>query len=115
MATSTAPALVLSLGAVLGTAPAIAEDPPFGTEPPLTAVALAECSGRYTISSDAVDLSATVTDNTVRYLGTGGVPVTNTIDSSAFTDAAGVFTVIQNAGNNVVIQTGVAITVELVQ
>ena len=115
MATSTAPAVVLSLGAFLCTAPAIADDRLFGTEPPLTAIALAEHSGRYTISSDTVDLSATVTDNTVQYLGTGGVPAVNTISSSAFTDAAGVFTVIQNAGNNVVIQTGVAITVELVQ
>ena len=118
MATKTVPALVLGLVAALSAAPASAQDRAFGAETPLAIEALAEHRGRFaapTLDGDTVNLSANVADNSV-YFGTGvDVLATNNIDSSAFTDAAGVFTVIQNAGNNVVIQTGVAITIQMVQ
>ena len=115
MATNTVPALVLGLAAALSAAPAVAQDRAFGAETPLAMEVLAEHRGRFatpTLDGDTVNLSATVANNDV-YFGAG--LATNNIDSSAFADAAGVFTVIQNTGNNVVIQTGVAINIEMVQ
>ena len=119
MATSTVPALALGLAAALSAAPAIAEGPPFGAEPPLVAAALAEHCGRFTapttVDGDAASLSATVTDSSTYFAAGADVVATNAIDGGAFADAAGVITVIQNAGNNVVIQTGVAVTIEMVR
>ena len=118
MATNTAPAIVLGLVAALSAAPAVAQDLAFGAQTPLTAEVLDENRGRYaapTLDGDAVNLSANVTDNSVVYFGAGDVLATNTIASGAFTDAAGILTVVQNTGNNVVIQTGVAVTIEMIQ
>ena len=118
MATIKAPAIVLGLVAALSAAPAVAQDLPFGAQTPLTAEALGEHRGRYatpTLDGNAVDLSANVGNNNVSYFGAGPVMATNTIASGAFTDAAGVLTVVQNTGNNVVIQTGVAVTIEMIQ
>ena len=118
MATIKVPAIVLGLVAALSAAPVSAQDLPFGAQTPLTAEALGENRGRYaapTLDGDAVNLSANVADNSVIYFGAGDVLATNTIASGAFTDAAGVLTVVQNTGNNVVIQTGVAVTIEMIQ
>jgi hypothetical protein len=46
-------------------------------------------------------LKATMTGNTAN---TSNVTAYNSIDSSAFTDAGGIIAVIQNTGNNVIIQ-----------
>ena len=113
MATIKVPVVVLGLAAVLSTAPAAAQDMPFGAQAPLTADALAEHRGRY-MQPDAVDLSATVTNNSVQYFGTA-IDAANTIDGGALANASGVLTVVQNIGNNVVIQTGVAVTIQMVQ
>ena len=117
MATNRVPALVLGLAAAFSAAPAVAQDRGFGAETPLATEALAEHRGRFaptTLDGTAVNLSADVGDNV--YFGPNvDVMATNNIDTSAFTDAAGVFTVIQNTGNNVVIQTGVAVNIMMVQ
>ncbi len=46
-------------------------------------------------------LKATMTGNTAN---TSNMTTYNTIDSGAFTDAGGIISVIQNTGNNVIIQ-----------
>lgn len=54
-------------------------------------------------------LEAILTDNDASNSVTGS----NTIDGGSFTDASGVFSIIQNTGNNVIIQDTTIITVTI--
>ncbi|PTN13326.1 hypothetical protein [Nitrosomonas aestuarii] len=56
-----------------------------------------------------LDVSATLTGNTANNNLTG----TNMIDASAFTGASGMFSVIQNTGNNVIIQDSTIVNVTI--
>lgn len=56
------------------------------------------------------NMTATVTGNT-----SGAVAGTNTIDGGALANSAGAFIAVQNVGNNVVIQTNLAVDVNFVQ
>ncbi|WP_233842023.1 hypothetical protein [Dyella sp. 2HG41-7] len=54
-------------------------------------------------------LTGTVTGNTATQVSTG----TNSISSDAFSGSTGMPTVVQNTGNNVLIQTGVIVNVQM--
>lgn len=56
-----------------------------------------------------MNVSATLTDNTANNNVTGA----NIIDTSSFTGASGMFSVIQNTGNNVVIQDSTIVNVTI--
>ena len=56
-----------------------------------------------------LDVSATLTGNTASNNLTG----TNIIDATAFTGASGMFSVIQNTGNNVIIQDSTIVNVTI--
>lgn len=55
------------------------------------------------------NLEAVLTDNTA----TDSVTGNNTIDAGSFSEASGVFSIIQNTGNNVIIQDSTIITVTI--
>lgn len=61
-----------------------------------------------TINNDT-NLDAELTGNSANNVVTGS----NVIDSGSFNDASGVFSVIQNTGNNVIIQESTVITVTI--
>lgn len=58
---------------------------------------------------NTMNVKATLTNNTA----TNNVTGTNIIDTSAFTGASGMFSVIQNTGNNVVIQDSTIVNVTI--
>lgn len=59
---------------------------------------------------NTMNVKATLTGNTA----TNNVTGTNIIDTSAFSGANGMFSVIQNSGNNVVIQDSTIVNVTIV-
>jgi len=59
---------------------------------------------------NTMNVKATLTDN----IATNNVTGANVIDTSAFTGANGMFSVIQNSGNNVVIQDSTIVNVTIV-
>lgn len=94
--------------------PASAEDRPVGTSSPIAPGVSegeldAERGGDIIPISEAT-LEATLDNNTI----TSSVTGNNSVGGSAFTGASGLFTVIQNSGNQVIIQdsTIVNLTVE---
>ena len=103
------------LAAILGVLPAAAAAEGTGGFDPalaLTDEALnGHRGGTYVLDNgDLVSLTAVNAGNAVNYASFGA---TNTIGADSFGGASGFFNVIQNAGSNVVIQTGVAINVEI--
>lgn len=64
--------------------------------------------GVFDISNNA-DLNAVLTDNSAANSVTGF----NVIDQNSFNDAQGVFSIIQNTGNNVIIQDSTIITITI--
>ena len=94
---------------------AIAQDMPsvFDDAARLTVEVLAQHRGGSPDPTSAVDFGTTTnTGNQVTY---NDVTINNTIGANTFVDSAGVMTVVQNAGSGVVIQTGVNVSVEMVQ
>lgn len=59
--------------------------------------------------SNVANLEAMLSDNDASNSVTGS----NSIDGQSFTDASGVFSIIQNTGNNVIIQDSTIITVTI--
>lgn len=80
---------------------------PFGAKP-LVAAALATKRGGDRVFNDA-QLKGVVADNQASNLTTG----MNVISDSAFSGASGMSTVIQNSGNNVLIQNATIVNVQL--
>lgn len=64
--------------------------------------------GYFNINSNA-NLDAVLAENTATNNTTGS----NTIDQASFSEASGVFSIIQNTGNNVIIQDSTIITVTI--
>ena len=60
-------------------------------------------------TTSVANLAATLTNNDASNSVTGS----NTIDAQSFNDASGVFSIIQNTGNNVIIQDSTIITVTI--
>ncbi len=61
------------------------------------------------VTNSAINLEAVLTDNYASNNTTGY----NLIDQGTFNDASGVFSIIQNTGNNVIIQDSTIITVTI--
>ena len=80
---------------------------PFGAKP-LAAASLATKRGGDRVFNDA-QLKGVVADNQASHLTTG----MNVISDGAFSGAAGLSTVIQNSGNNVLIQNATIVNVQL--
>jgi hypothetical protein len=80
---------------------------PFGSAP-MPAAALANKRGGERVFNDA-QLKGTVADNSATNVATG----TNTISDGAFSGSAGLSTVIQNSGNNVLIQNATIVNVQM--
>lgn len=80
---------------------------PFGSKP-MPAAALATKRGGDRVFNDA-QLKGVVSDNQASNLTTG----MNVISDGAFTGAAGLSTVIQNSGNNVLIQNATIVNLQL--
>jgi hypothetical protein len=93
--------------------PAVSEDAastrhhPFGSKP-MPAAALATKRGGDRVFNDA-QLKGVVSDNQVTNASTG----MNVISDGAFAGSAGLSTVIQNSGNNVLIQNATIVNVQL--
>lgn len=85
---------------------------PFSSAKTVSIDALENARGREGVDITALNnmnVSATLTDNTANNNVTGA----NIIDTSAFTGASGMFSVIQNTGNNVVIQDSTIVNVTI--
>ena len=95
--------------ALLPAAPqvAAARHSPFGSRP-MTAAALATKRGGDRVFNDA-QLKGVVSDNQASNLTTG----MNVLSDGAFAGAAGLSTVIQNSGNNVLIQNSTIVNLQL--
>ncbi len=94
--------------------PALAADilDRFATDSTLSDLELAGASGRNAPSQSAsATTTGTVAGNSAELTYSGG----NSISGDAFVGAVGVFTVIQNSGNNVLIQDSTVINVSLTQ
>ena len=76
--------------------------------PPLSAAALAARRGGDGVAN-AAQLAGTVANNTATQVQTGS----NAVSDGAFTGSAGLATVIQNSGNNVLIQNSVIVNVQM--
>ena len=87
--------------------PATTRRSPFGSKP-MAAAALATSRGGDRVFNDA-QLKGVVADNHASNLTTG----MNVISDGAFTGASGLSTVIQNTGNNVLIQNATIVNVQL--
>jgi hypothetical protein len=97
-----------SPGLVLRFAPSLApRRAPFASKP-VSLELLAARRGGDRVSNDA-QLKGVVSDNQVTNATTG----TNVISDGAFTGSAGLSTVIQNSGNNVLIQSATIVNVQL--
>ena len=79
----------------------------FGTAVPDTA--LANNRGGYTTQTSTNNLDATLDQNQALANVTGN----NSVASGAFTDTSGFATVVQNSGNNVIIQNSTILNLEL--
>ena len=100
----------LAAGIALAT-PVLADDDAtalFGSDQQVAASDLAATRGMENIYDFDASLSAVLDNNQAT---DNGSVRTNTIDSTAFSGATGVATVIQNAGDNVIIQTVTQVTV----
>lgn len=64
-----------------------------------------------TDTASIADLKGTVTGNSADHVSTGS----NSISSGSFSGAVGLPTIIQNSGNNVLIQSGVTVNVQFKQ
>lgn len=82
-------------------------DESFGTAVP--DADLANNRGGYTVQTSTNNLTATLNENQALSNVTGS----NTVSSSAFAGASGFATVVQNSGNNVIIQNSTILNVEL--
>ncbi len=82
-------------------------DSAFGTAVPDTD--LAKNRGGYTVQTSTNNLTATLDENQALSNVTGN----NTVASGAFASASGFATVVQNSGNNVIIQNSTILNVEL--
>jgi len=80
---------------------------PFGSKP-MAAAALATKRGGEGVFNDA-QLKGVVSDNQVSNVNTG----TNVISDGAFAGSAGLSTMIQNSGNNVLIQNSTIVNVQM--
>jgi hypothetical protein len=89
------------------TEPASTRRNPFGSKP-MAAAALATRRGGDRVFNDA-QLKGVVADNQASNLTTG----MNVISEGAFAGSAGLSTVIQNSGNNVLIQNATIVNVQL--
>ena len=88
---------------------AVASDPLFTA--PLAVGALDDLRGgtdNHTVITNVSDVDGTVDGNTAINAVTGG----NLVDGGAFNGAAGLSTVIQNSGNNVLIQNSTVVSVQ---
>jgi hypothetical protein len=82
-------------------------DAAFGTAVP--DADLANNRGGYTVQTSTNNLTATLGENQALSNLTGN----NTVSSGAFTSTSGFATVVQNSGNNVIIQNSTIVNVEL--
>jgi len=106
-------ALLASVGAKAGES-GLVQSPYFAK--PVNSDALAvergraapECASGCTLGS----MTATLTGNTANV---GAITGSNVIGNSAFANSAGAMVAVQNIGNNVIIQTNMAVDVNLVQ
>ncbi|WP_225737244.1 hypothetical protein [Dyella acidiphila] len=88
-----------------------ASSPPVvaGFGPAVSASALGTYSGGSSMQQANANLSGTVTGNSASQVATGS----NAIAGGAFAGASGLPSVIQNSGNNVLIQNGVVVNVQM--
>jgi len=102
--------LILALLAHVGVLPALADENPAyaGPEAAVSDAALAQESGQGLNPG-----TANLANNTIS-ISSGGTLINgnNTIGDKAFSDVNGIPTVIQNSGNNVIVQTATQISVE---
>lgn len=75
----------------------------------VSAGALGHYSGGYSVQAGVQTMIGTVSNDTAVNVTTG----TNTISGDSFSNASGLPSVIQNTGNNVLIQNGVIVNVQL--
>ncbi|MBE1159737.1 hypothetical protein IGX34_05020 [Dyella sp. 7MK23] len=75
----------------------------------MSASALGTYSGGSSMQQANANLSGTVTGNSASQVATGS----NAIAGGAFAGASGLPSVIQNSGNNVLIQNGVVVNVQM--
>lgn len=80
-----------------------------GLGAPISASALQRYSGGSGVVQNNMNITGTVSNNTATHVATGD----NTLTGDAFSNAAGLPSVVQNTGNNVLIQTGVIVNVQL--
>jgi len=80
-----------------------------GLGAPISASALQRYSGGSGVVQNNMNITGTVSNNTATHVATGD----NTLAGDAFSNAAGLPSVVQNTGNNVLIQTGVIVNVQL--
>lgn len=79
-----------------------------GLGSPVSTGALQRYSGGGLVTNNQA-ITGTVSDDSASNVNTG----TNTISGNSFENAAGLPSVVQNTGNNVLIQTGVIVNVQL--
>jgi hypothetical protein len=75
----------------------------------VSAGTLGHYSGGYSVQAGVQTMIGTVSNDTAVNVTTG----TNTISGDSFSNASGLPSVIQNSGNNVLIQNGVIVNVQL--
>jgi hypothetical protein len=78
---------------------------------PVVSTSTLEHSSGGTNVSNIQNLSGVVTGNSAAQVDTGS----NSVSSSAFSGSTGVSTIVQNTGNNVLIQSGVIVNVQFKQ
>ncbi|TCV91427.1 hypothetical protein EC912_11120 [Luteibacter rhizovicinus] len=101
--------MVLACGVAQATPPPSADDAP-GLGPPVSSSALGEMSGGTDTTTNGMTIDGTVSNTQTSHVSTG----MNAIDSNSFQGAAGLPTVIQNTGNNVLIQNATIVNVRLI-
>ena len=97
------------LSAAIAVVPARAAEPAADFGAPIDAVALDAQRGGTDLHINQMNLNGTSSDNTATNDVTGG----NSISQGAFAGSSGVPMVVQNSGNNVVIQNSTIINVNL--
>lgn len=111
----------LAIAAVLAAAEPAAADPgaeAFGTGP--AAIAAEDLdhyrgmANPFGVADAAPEWNATVAGNQVAYYGDATITQTTAI-SNSFNNATGIFTVVQNSGNNVLIQNATMVTINMLE
>ncbi|MBB3227389.1 hypothetical protein FHW69_002012 [Luteibacter sp. Sphag1AF] len=106
-------ATLLALGIASFAGIACATPPPDGNElgPAVASSTLGSMSGGTDTTTNGISTDGSVSDAQASHVNTG----MNAIEANSFQGAAGLPTVIQNSGNNVLIQNATIINVRLVQ